>query len=107
MKLKGGYTEEMRKSIDNVNKTRSKRIDEVFKDMTMKEREEVLKNYHPDYKADVKRAIAYGENKGDIVPVEVADVLESYPIFNPDDIDLSQIDYDVSVLVIGGGGAGT
>ncbi|MEE9410660.1 MAG: FAD-binding protein [Candidatus Heimdallarchaeota archaeon] len=107
MKLIDGYTEEMRKSIDNVNKTRSKRINEVMEHMTMQERDDVLKNYHPDYKVDMKRALAYGNNKGDIVPLEVADVLESYPIINPEDIDLSQIDYDVSVLIIGGGGAGT
>jgi succinate dehydrogenase / fumarate reductase flavoprotein subunit len=107
MKLIDGYTEEMRKSIDNVNKSRSKRIDEVFAHMTMEERDKVLKNFHPDYKEDVKRALAYGLNKGDIVPVEVADVLESYPIINPDEIDLSQIDYDVALLIIGAGGAGT
>ncbi|MFW9851575.1 MAG: FAD-binding protein [Candidatus Thorarchaeota archaeon] len=107
MKLIGGYTEEMRKSIDKVNKSRSKRLDEVCAHMSMEERDDVLKNYHPDYKEDVKRALAYGPNKGDIVPVEVADVLESYPLINPDDIDLSQIDYDVGVLIIGAGGAGT
>jgi len=107
MKLTGGYTEEMRKSIDKVNKTRSKRINEVFPHMTMEERDKILKENHPDYKTDVKRALLYGENKGDIVPEEVANILESYPIFNPDDIDLSKIDYDVGVLVIGAGGAGT
>jgi succinate dehydrogenase / fumarate reductase flavoprotein subunit len=107
MKLIGGYTEEMRKSIDNVNKTRNKRINEVFPNMTMEERDKILKENHPDYKTDVKRALLYGENKGDIVPDEVADILESYPIFNPDDIDLSKVDYDVGVLVIGAGGAGT
>ncbi|MCG3226257.1 MAG: FAD-binding protein [Candidatus Heimdallarchaeota archaeon] len=107
MKLTGGYTEEMRKSIDKVNKTRSKRMNEVFPHMTMEERDKILKENHPDYKTDVKRALLYGENKGDIVPEEVANILESYPIFNPDDIDLSKIDYDVGVLVIGAGGAGT
>jgi succinate dehydrogenase / fumarate reductase flavoprotein subunit len=107
MKLIGGYTEEMRKSIDNVNKTRNKRLNEVFPHMTMGERDKVLKENHPDYKQDVKRAIQYGENKGDIVPDEVADILESYPIINPDDIDLSHVDYDVGVLVLGAGGAGT
>ena len=56
MKLIDGYTEEMRKSIDNVNKTRSKRINEVMEHMTMQERDDVLKNYHPDYKVDMKRA---------------------------------------------------
>lgn len=107
MKLIGGYTEEMRKSIDKVNKTRSKRMNEVFPHMTMEERDKVLKENHPDYKTDVKRALLYGENKGDIIPDEVANILESYPIINPDDIDLSKIDYDVGVLIIGAGGAGT
>ena len=107
MKLIGGYTEEMRKSIENVNKTRNKRLNEVFPHMTMEERDKVLKENHPDYKQDVKRAIQYGENKGDIVPDEVANILESYPIINPDDIDLSHVDYDVGVLVLGAGGAGT
>ncbi|MHA1685709.1 MAG: FAD-binding protein [Candidatus Heimdallarchaeaceae archaeon] len=107
MKLIRGYTEEMRKSIDMVNKTRSKRIDQVMPQLTMEEREDVLQNFHPDYNPKYKRAIQYGPNKGDIVPNEVADVLEAFPIINPDDIDISQIDYDVSVLVIGGGGAGT
>ncbi|NPD88417.1 MAG: FAD-binding protein [Asgard group archaeon] len=107
MKLIGGYTEEMRKSIENVNKTRSKRINEAFPHMTMEERDKVLKENHPDYKTDVKRALLYGENKGDIVPEEIANILESYPIINPDEIDLSKIDYDVGVLIIGAGGAGT
>ena len=107
MKLIGGYTEEMRKSIDNVNKTRSKRITQRMKDMTLEERQEVLKNHHPDYKMELKRAISFGLNKGDIVPNEVADIIESYPSINPKDIDLSKIDYDVGVLIIGAGGAGT
>ncbi|MHA1667323.1 MAG: FAD-binding protein [Candidatus Heimdallarchaeaceae archaeon] len=93
--------------MDNVNKTRSKRIDQIMPEMTMKERDEVLKNFHPDYKASTKRQISYGVNKGTIVPNEVADVIEAYPVINPDEIDLTNIDYDVSVLVIGAGGAGT
>jgi succinate dehydrogenase / fumarate reductase flavoprotein subunit len=107
MKLIGGYTEEMRKSIDNVNKTRSKRRDQVMKDLTLSERKEVLDKFHPDYNPKYKRDISWGPNKGDNVPNEVADVLESYPTIDPNKIDLTKIDYDVGVLIIGAGGAGT
>ncbi len=107
MKLIGGYTEEMRKSIDNVNKTRSKRRDQIIPDLTMDERKKVLDQFHPDYNPKYKRNISWGANKGDNVPNEVVDVLESYPTIGPDKLDLGKIDYDVGVLVIGAGGAGT
>jgi len=107
MKLIRGYTEEMLESIENVHKTRSKRIKEVMHKLTMEEREEVLEKFHPDYNPKFKRKLKFGPNKGDIVPNEVADVLEAYPRINPDEIDLKNIDYDVGVLIIGGGGAGT
>ncbi len=107
MKFIRGYPETMRKSIDNVNKTRSKRIDEVIADMTLEERDKVLKSFHPDYKKETKENIAWGSNKGDIVPIEVASILNAYPTVSPDTIDLSKVDYDVGVLIIGAGGAGT
>jgi succinate dehydrogenase/fumarate reductase flavoprotein subunit len=107
MKLIGGYTERMRKSIDNVNKTRSKRRDQIIADLTMDQRKEVLDKFHPDYNPKYKRDISWGPNKGDNVPNEVAEILEAYPTIDPDIIDLNQIDYDVGVLIIGAGGAGT
>jgi succinate dehydrogenase / fumarate reductase flavoprotein subunit len=107
MKMIRGYPEDMRKSIDNVNKTRSKRIDQVIEDLTLDERKEVLDNFHPDYNPKFKRNISWGPNKGDNVPNEVADVIDAYPMINPEDIDLNQIDYDVNTLIIGAGGAGT
>ncbi|MHA1346132.1 MAG: FAD-binding protein [Candidatus Heimdallarchaeaceae archaeon] len=102
-----GYPESMRKSIENVNRTRAKRVTEIKTDLTEAERQEVLNNFHPDYDPKFKRDISWGPNKGASVPNELVDVIESYPIINPDDIDLSQIDYDVGILIIGAGGAGT
>ena len=102
-----GYPENMRKSIENVNRTRTKRLKEVKADLTEAERKEVLDNFHPDYNPKFKRDISWGPNKGDNVPNEVVDVIEAYPAVHPDDVDLSKIDYDVGVLVIGAGGAGT
>ncbi|MBQ8287818.1 MAG: FAD-binding protein, partial [Clostridia bacterium] len=48
-----------------------------------------------------------GPNKGEKVPKELAAILQANSRINPADIDLSKVDYDVDVLVIGGGGAGT
>ena len=107
MKLIGGYTEEMRESIEKVEKTRPERMKKTFEMMSLEEREEVLKKYHPDYKPGTKRAIKVGPNKGDVAPHEVVDLLEAYPLIDPKDIDLKHIDYDVDILIIGGGGAGT
>ncbi|MBQ8249963.1 MAG: FAD-binding protein, partial [Clostridia bacterium] len=46
-------------------------------------------------------------NKGEKVPLELAEILQANPRVKPADIDLTKIDYDVDVLVIGGGGAGS
>jgi succinate dehydrogenase / fumarate reductase flavoprotein subunit len=47
-----------------------------------------------------------GPNKGDAMITEVADLLESHPLIDPQCIDLSHVDFNIDVLVIGGGGAG-
>lgn len=101
------YPKEMRKSIKKVEETREERLKKLPERMKEKEREEVLKKWHPDYKPEAKRKIKIGASKGSIVPHEVADLIEAYPLFKPDEIDLSQIDYDTDILIIGGGGAGT
>ncbi len=107
MKLIDGYTEEMRESIEKVEKTRAERMKQSYPALTMEEREEVLNKYHPDYKKDKKRKVQVGPNRGDEAPHEVVDLLEAYPLITEKDIDLNSIDYDVDLLIIGGGGAGT
>ncbi|MDH5596392.1 MAG: FAD-binding protein, partial [Candidatus Bathyarchaeota archaeon] len=101
-----GYLGYMRESIEVVEKTREKRLKETFPLMSLEEREEILKKFHPDYKAEAKRPVKVGPNKGDLMPHEVADLLEAYPLAKPKDIDLSKVDFDVDILIIGGGGAG-
>ncbi len=100
------YPEFMRESIEMVEETRERRLGKEFPRMSFEDGEKVLKKFHPDYKAGTKRPLRMGPNKGDPVPHEVADILEAHPLMRPDDIDLSDIFYDVDVLVIGGGGAG-
>jgi len=107
LKLIDGYPEYMRESIEKVEKTRPRRLKETFRKMTLEEREEVLNKYHPDYRPGGKREIKVGPNKGDVAPNEVVDLLEAEPILDPADVDLNQVDYDVDILIIGGGGAGT
>jgi len=101
-----GYPEYMRNLINIVNKTRMKRKDCDPPAMSKEEREEVLK-LHPDYAPGGKRKISIGQNKGDTGPNEVVDLLEAYPLIEKGDIDLTQIDFDVDILIIGGGLAGT
>jgi succinate dehydrogenase/fumarate reductase flavoprotein subunit len=101
-----GYLGYMRESIEAVEKTREKRLKEIFPLMTLEERDEILKKLHPDYKEEAKRPIKVGPNKGNLMPHEVADLLEAHPLVKPKDVDLSSVDFDVDVLIIGGGGAG-
>jgi succinate dehydrogenase / fumarate reductase flavoprotein subunit len=74
--------------------------------MKLHEREEILSKYHPDYQMTGKRVLRFGPNTGDLIPEEVADILEAEPWIDSEDIDLARIDYDVDLLILGGGGAG-
>ncbi|MCD6445766.1 FAD-binding protein [Candidatus Bathyarchaeota archaeon] len=109
-KLIRGYPESMRKSIELVEKTRDERLKHVMAEsypfIPLEERINILRKYHPDYRVEMKRPVKVGPNKGDLMPNEVADLLEAHPLIKPEDIDLSKIDYDPDILIIGSGGAG-
>ena len=107
MNLIGGYPEYMIKSIKQVEKKREKNMSEPVKPMSLKEREELLKKYHPDYMEGTKRELRVGIDKGQFLYNGIVDLLEAKPVLDPKDVDLSKIDYDVDLLIIGGGGAGT
>jgi len=49
------------------------------------------------------REIKVAVQQGSKAPQELADLLEGHSRVNPDKIDLSKLDYDVDVLIIGGG----
>jgi len=100
------YPKDIENSMYEVENTREKRLKQRHPSLSPEEREQVLKTWHPDYKEGTKRQLKVGSNKGDAVPCEVADLIEAYPLVNPKELDLSKIDYDVEVLIIGGGGAG-
>jgi len=101
-----GYPESMQESLRLLEKTRSGRVGKALPEMTADEKDKVLQDWHPDFKSDQKRALKIGPSKGSLMPHEVADNLEAHTIIKPGDIDLSNIDYDVDILIIGAGGTG-
>jgi len=105
-KLEDGYPPYMRESIGKVEESRPRRMKEECKRIPLEQREELLKKFHPDYRPGTKRAIRVGPNTGDIAPNEFVDLIEAYPLIRPDEIDLSPVDHDVNILIIGAGGAG-
>jgi succinate dehydrogenase/fumarate reductase flavoprotein subunit len=105
------YPESLKQLIKVVESTRVERVarkksGEEITFLTLDERKERLK-YHPDFKEEGRRPIKIGPSKGYGVAHEVVDLLEARSRINPDKVDLSKVDLETDVLVIGGGGAGT
>ena len=101
------YSENFQASLAAVEAAREKNIALEPARMTAKQKEDLLAAYHPDYKQDEFATLQIGPNKGDKVPVELAALLQSHSRITKDSVDLSKPDYDVDVLIIGGGGAGS
>lgn len=96
----------MVESIERVEATREARLKQSFPPMSLDERKALLHQFHPDYRADQKRPISFGPSQGMNINHELADLIEAQPLI-PSNLDLSKVDYQVDVLIIGGGGAGT
>ncbi|MBE6530613.1 MAG: FAD-binding protein [Ruminococcaceae bacterium] len=106
------YTQEMLESIKKMEASRPERLRQVLagnhpRRMTAEEKEQVLLENHPDHIKEQFAQLSIGPNKGEKVPLELAEMLQANPRVKPCDIDLSKVDYDVDVLIIGGGGAGS
>ncbi|MBQ8906088.1 MAG: FAD-dependent oxidoreductase [Ruminococcus sp.] len=100
------FTPEMMESVKKVEATRDARMGTEPRRMTAEEKDALLKAYHPDYRADGFSELKIGPNKGQKVPLELGQLLQSNSRILNENIDLGKVDYDVDVLVIGGGGAG-
>ena len=100
------YTEEMLESIKKVEASRASRIGKELRRMDADEKDNLLKEFHPDYKESGFATLEMGPNKGEKAPAELAELLQANSRVLGKDIDLTHPDYDVDVLVIGGGGAG-
>ena len=101
------YTSEMLESIKKVEATRASRIGVEPRRMTADEKEALLKEFHPDHIESQFTNLRVGPNKGEKVPLELAEMLEANSRIKASDVDLNNVKYDVDVLVIGGGGAGS
>ena len=101
------YPAEMQRSIDKTNASRKQRIKESFPRLTPDEKSALLKAYHPDYRSTGMRTISVGVNKGDSAVQEFVDILEAHSRIDPRSIDLTGIDHEVDVLVLGAGGGGS
>ena len=100
------YTKDMIDSINRLEKTRSKRMKQELPLITSGEKYDLLNQFHPDYKKGTLRELKIGPNKGERVINEIANLFEAYSQTDPNKFDISEIDYEVDVLIIGGGGAG-
>jgi succinate dehydrogenase/fumarate reductase flavoprotein subunit len=106
------YTYELKQLIKRVEATRSHRLAKrkegwEFPRMSLAEKENRLRTFHPSYKEDSLQELIVGPSKGYSIPPEICEILESWSRIDPDRIDLSKIAFETDVLIIGGGGAGT
>ena len=100
------YAEQFQKSLKAVEEAREANIALEPKRMTAQQKEDLLAEFHPDYRKDEFTELKIGPNKGDKVPHELAETLQAHARIKAEDVDLTNPAYDVDVLIIGGGGAG-
>lgn len=100
------YAGTLKESLRRLESTRTRRLEQEIPILTLSEKERLIKKFHPDYRPGVKREIAVGVDRGESLPQELCDLLECRSLFDPDEIDLSNIARRVDVLVLGGGGGG-
>jgi succinate dehydrogenase / fumarate reductase flavoprotein subunit len=103
------YPEPMQPSIEKLNATRQFRMTQQIPLLPPDQKQALLEGFHPDYKKGTMRELLLGPNKGDKTPHELANLFEAYTATDPAAIPQSALrtpQYDVDVLVIGGGGAG-
>jgi succinate dehydrogenase/fumarate reductase flavoprotein subunit len=106
------YTYEMKQWIKRVEETRPLRLAKdkegwEFPRLTLAQKEERLRRFHPSYREGSIQNLRVGPSKGYGIPPEICEVLEAWSRVDPDRIDLSKVTLETDVLVVGGGGAGT
>ena len=100
------YSEQFQKSLKAVEEARENNIALEPQRMTAQQKEDLLAEFHPDYRQGEFTELKMGPNKGDKVPHELAETLQAHARIKAEDVDLTTPQYDVDVLIIGGGGAG-
>ena len=72
------YSEKFQKSLAAVEAARENNIALEPQRMTAQQKEDLLATFHPDYKKDEFAVLKIGANKGDKVPVELAEMRAKY-----------------------------
>ena len=99
-------TQVMLDSIKKVEATRPKRKGMDIPLFSPEEKEQLLAEFHPDYRKSGFVELKVGANAGGKAPVELARLLNGTSRVYKKNINLDKIDYECDVLIIGGGGAG-
>ena len=97
----------MNESIKKVEAARAENIKLDPRRMTAEEKKTLLETFHPDYRKEQFTQLVFGPNKGENVPLELAQLLQGLPRISAKDVDLEKVDYETDVLIIGAGGAGS
>ena len=93
--------------LPTVKSTRAKRRIQQIPKMSPDEKQELLEEYHPDYRVSGFRELRVGQNKGEMAPHELVDLLEAPSRLNAVPLDVAHPHRQVEILVIGGGGGGS
>ena len=101
------FTQEMLESMKKVEAAREANIALEPRRLTAAEKDALLAEYHPDYREDAFGTITVGPNKGEKAPKELIEMLQAHSRISGKDIDLTKVNYEADVLVIGGGGSGS
>jgi succinate dehydrogenase / fumarate reductase flavoprotein subunit len=103
----------MHVSLQAVEATRARRLQETFALLTGDEKQRLLHGFHPDFRSDGFRQIRVGPNKGERALNALVDLLESRSHLAADALDLVRggadsacVRVETDVLILGGGGAG-
>ncbi|MGQ9707830.1 MAG: FAD-binding protein [bacterium] len=100
------YPSPLQEFAARVLQTRAARLKQAYPRLTAEEKQTLLKEFHPDYRADTFACLRIGPNAGNRAPKELAMLLESDSLIDSKSLSLSAEDYNCDILVIGGGGAG-
>ncbi len=96
----------LEESKERADQSRDKRREQNWPLLSSQEKEQLVRQYHPDYKKEAYRTIRIGPNQGEQTVHELADLLEGESPVVSESITLSP-QHQADILIIGGGGAGS
>ena len=100
------YPQDFQESLAKLESGRPFRLGQDIPRLIEEERGRLIADYHPDSRPEAMEELRLGANRGQRVPREFARVVEAYSLLTPDRLNLKEPDYQVDMLVVGGGGAG-